>query len=78
MTALTGAAGSLTPTPFTISQQLVSAISANESIQAQLEQQISSGTLVNQPSDNPTLAGRSSTWPTPTTAWDGCSRARPP
>lgn len=57
MTALTGAA-SLTPTPLTVSQQLVSAINTNEAIQAQLEQQISSGTLVSQPSDNPTLAAQ--------------------
>lgn len=58
MTALTGAAGSLTPTPLTVSQQLVSAIDANQAVQAQLEQQISSGTLVSQPSDNPTLAAQ--------------------
>lgn len=56
MTSLSIASGALTPTPLTISQQLVSAIGANQSLQATLEQQISSGTTVSQPSDNPTLA----------------------
>lgn len=47
---------SLTPTPQTIAGQLTSAITADQAQQATLETEISSGTVVNQPSDNPALA----------------------
>jgi len=50
--------GPLTPTPQVAAQQLVAAISANQAEQATLEQQISSGTVISQPSDNPTLAAQ--------------------
>jgi flagellar hook-associated protein 3 FlgL len=59
MTDLLGIApGPLTPTPQVEAQQLVGAITANQAQQATLEQQISSGTVVSQPSDNPTLAAQ--------------------
>ncbi len=44
-------------TPTVIASQLVSYLNADQSQQATLETQISSGNLVNQPSDNPAAAG---------------------
>lgn len=58
MSDLSVTAPSLSPTPLTISQQLTSAITSDQSQQATLEEEISSGTMVNQPSDNPTLAAQ--------------------
>jgi flagellar hook-associated protein 3 FlgL len=55
---LATAPGPLTPTPQVAADQMLSAISANQAQQATLEQQISSGTVVSQPSDNPTLAAQ--------------------
>jgi len=47
---------SLTPTPQTIAGQLTSALTSDQSQQAILEEEISTGLVVNQPSDNPALA----------------------
>ena len=44
-------------TPNVIASQLLSSLDANQAQQATLEAQLSTGNLVNQPSDNPTLAG---------------------
>ncbi len=44
-------------TPNVIASQLLSSLDANQAQQATLESQLSTGNLVNQPSDNPTLAG---------------------
>ena len=44
-------------TPTVIASQLLSSLDANQAQQATLESQLSTGNLVNQPSDNPTLAG---------------------
>lgn len=56
MSVLSLSASSLTPTPQTIAGQLTSAITADQAQQATLESEISSGSVVSQPSDNPALA----------------------
>lgn len=58
MSNLNVTAAALVPTPTTVAQSLVGAINNNESQQAQLEEEISSGYTVNQPSDNPALAAQ--------------------
>lgn len=44
-------------TPTVIASQLLSSLNLDQTQQATLEAQLSTGTLVNQPSDNPTVAG---------------------
>jgi flagellin-like hook-associated protein FlgL len=43
-------------TPSVMSQQLISDLTGDQSSIAQLQQQLSTGNQVNQPSDNPSLA----------------------
>lgn len=58
MSTLGISAPALLPTPTTVAQQLIDAIGSSQAQQATLEQQISSGFTVNQPSDNPALAAQ--------------------
>jgi len=50
--------GDLTYTPQVISNQLIADINNNETQQASLENQISSGSVISKPSDNPALAAQ--------------------
>ncbi|MDA8280841.1 MAG: flagellin [Actinomycetota bacterium] len=56
MTAISFSSPALSPTPQTIAGQLITSIGTDQSQIATLQEQISTGTVVNQPSDNPALA----------------------
>ena len=58
MTTMPIASPGLLPTPQTVSQQLISGITTDQAQQATLEEEISSGVTINQPSNNPALTAQ--------------------
>ncbi len=56
MTAISFSGPALSPTPQTIAGQLITSIGTDQSQIATLQEQISTGMVINQPSDNPALA----------------------
>ena len=58
MTTMPVASPGLLPTPQTVSQQLISGITTDQAQQATLEEEISSGVTINQPSNNPALTAQ--------------------
>ena len=58
MTTMPVASPGLLPTPQTVSQQLISGITTDQAQQATLEEEISSGITINQPSNNPALTAQ--------------------